>query len=162
MATGCHTPVLGFQHFTMVTDIRQEWEGNSDDGDLGPAASAETVSDQEEQPDQEERQPVQQQQRRRQRQRQQRVCSGQGEAGVTLGGEQAASGVSLANSAFVAADGAAGAKAISDPTGKSLGGRDGMHVATVHCTLAMTVMLLGLPIMPAARSISVYCRLTNS
>lgn len=115
----------------MLPDIRQEWEGDSDDGDLGPGASAETVSDQEEQRDQEERQPAQLQQRQRQRKRQQRDRPEHGEEAATLGGDQAASGVSLADSAFVAAEGAARAKAMSDPAEGSLDGTDGAHV-TCH------------------------------
>ena len=139
-----HPCAFSCQRLIISTDIRQEYEGDSEDCDLGPAASAETVSDQQEQHDQLERQPLQQQQqRRRQRQRQQGVrLEHHVEAATLGGGDQVASGVSLADSAIVAAEGGAGAKAVSDPADGSLDGTDGTrarHVLSSHLPTAVTL-----------------------
>ena len=92
-----------------VTTVRwaeQEWEGDSDDDGVGPEASADTVSEQDEQHGQQEKQ--------RRRQQQQRPASDNAKGTAMLERDQAVSRPSLSGPTDAVAAPAAASKTVGD------------------------------------------------
>ena len=109
--------------------VGQDWEGDSDDGDLGAEGSAETVSEQDEQHEQREQeaQPLQQRRRRLRRQRRHADRPDDGEEVLTSSRDQEVSGLGVAKLEHMSAEGAAAAEAMGDAAGEPLNGSDGAH-----------------------------------